>query len=414
MTVHAFPGAAPTYVVVGGGQAGAVAAATLRTAGFTGRVVLVGAEAHLPYERPPLSKEVLVKPETAKLGLYAENFYADQAIECRFGVAAQGLDPDTRELALSSGETLRFDKVLLATGARARRYPLLDQLGGGVFTIRTLDDAEALRGHLWPGRRLLVVGGGVIGLEVAASATVMGAAVTVLERGDRLMARAAPDVLARHLRALHERHGVRFAFGADIIAAERDTAGEIRLGCADGRVFTGDLVVYGIGVELNVDLAVSAGLRVEDGIVVDEYGRSSHPQVYAAGDVARQWNPASGQSVRQETWANAQNQAAGVARAMVTGQACTFEVPWYWTDQFGGNFQVAGAVAAERWISRGEGDRQTLFGVADGRVVGAVTINNGRDMRFAKTLIAAHGRLADLDALGDPSQDLRRVVAACA
>ncbi|PWC37666.1 3-phenylpropionate/cinnamic acid dioxygenase ferredoxin--NAD(+) reductase subunit [Azospirillum sp. TSO35-2] len=397
-----------TYVIVGGGQAGAVAATTLRTAGFTDRILFVGAEPHLPYERPPLSKEVLTKPEAARLTIHSDGFYRDNAIETRFGVTAVTLDAGKRTLGLADGETIPFDRLLLATGARARPYPLLDRLGGGVHTVRTLDDAEALRGHVRPGRRVLVVGGGVIGLEVAASVVAMGGVVTVIERGDRLMARAAPPPLAEELLALHRDRGVAVAFGCDLTEAVTAANGDIVLTAADGRRFTGDLVVYGVGVELNVELAVSAGLYIDDGIVVDEWGRTSHPDIYAAGDVARQWHPHLKAFRRYETWANAQNQGAGVARAMATGEPCGFEVPWYWTDQYGINIQVAGACDAESWILRGErsSGRYTLFGLTDGTVTGAVTVNNGRDMRPARALIAAAAPV-DPAWLADPGQPLR-------
>lgn len=405
------PGEQPVHVIVGGGQAGAAAATAMREAGFSGRIVLVGAEPHLPYERPPLSKDVLVKPESAHFSIHSDDYYTNKAIECRFGDAAVHIDVDERRLDLASGETLGFDKLLLATGARARSYPLLDQLGSGIFTLRTLDDAEALRGHIWSGRRVLVVGGGVIGLEVAASAVTMGAEVTVIERGARLMARGAPMPMVEVLTALHREKGVTFELGAELVEASRASNREITLTAADGRVFIGDLVVYGIGIELNVDLAISAGLRVEDGILVDEFGRTSHPCVYAAGDVARQWNPAFSSHLRFETWANAQNQGSGVGRAMVTGERCGFDVPWYWTDQYGHNFQVAGAHEASEWLRRGEPGvmKATLLGLVDDVVVGAFTLDNGREMRPARAMIASGFRVSDRALLADPRADLRKV-----
>lgn len=404
------PASSQTYVVVGGGQAGAAAVSAMRAAGFTGRIVLVGGEPHLPYERPPLSKEMLVKPETAHPIIHPASFYEEKAIDCRFGDPAIAVDVEEKRLDLASGEAITFDKLLLATGARARPYPLLDQLGVGVHTLRTLDDAEGLRGHIWPGRRLLVVGGGVIGLEVAASAVTMGARVTVVERADRLMARGAPAPMVEALRALHETHGIDFELGAEIVEASRTSDGEITLQTADGRRFVGDLVVYGIGVELAVELAVSAGLKVEDGIVVDDCGRTSHPAIFAAGDVARMWNAAAGCHLRLETWANAQNQGTGVGRAMVGGQPCDVEVPWYWTDQYGHNFQVAGSTVADEWLRRGaEGAaKYTLVGLTDGVVTGALTVDNGREMRPLRAMIAAR-RVADRAALADPKIDLRKL-----
>lgn len=401
----------PVHVVVGGGQAGAAAVTAMRQAGFDGRIILVGAEPHLPYERPPLSKEVLVKPEGARLTIHPESFYADNRIECRFGDAARHLDLEEHRLELASGESLHFDKLLLATGARARPYPLLDQLGSSVHTLRTLDDATALRGHIWPGRHLLVVGGGIIGLEVAASAVAMGACVTIIERGARLMARGTPAPMVEMLQALHLQNGVAFELGADLVEASQSATGEITLRAADGRLFRGDHVVYGIGVELNADLALSAGLKVEDGILIDEFGRTSHPDIFAAGDVARQWNPARGAHLRFETWGNAQSQGTGVGRAMVTGEPCSFEVPWYWTDQHGHNFQVAGSHEADEWLPRGDPAtlKCTLFGLRDDVVVGAVTVDNGREMRPARAMIADGFRVTDRSRLTDPGIDLRKV-----
>lgn len=405
-----------TWVIIGGGQAAAVAAASLRSAGFQGRLVLIGDEQHLPYERPPLSKEVLVKPEKASLSIHPESFYAENAIECRLGVAAVGLDAEQQVVTLADGSVISFDRLLLATGARARAYPLLDHLGSGVHTVRSLDDAEQLRGHIWPGRRVLVVGGGVIGLEVAASAITMGAEVTVIERNSRLMARGAPQALADILLQLHRDNGVRFVFGAEITEAGKAGNGEINLLLASGETLSGDLVVYGIGVELNVELAVSAGLHVEDGIITNIHGQTSHPHIYAAGDVARQWNPDLQACVRHETWGNAQAQGAAVARAMVTGEPCPQEVPWYWTDQYGQNFQIAGRHTADEWLVRGDRatGKYTLLGLTDGIVTGAMTVNNGREMRPAKALIAARGRIPHGVEICNPGQDLRKLVALCA
>lgn len=403
-----------TFVIIGAGQAGAIAAAELRKGGFQGRLVMIGDEPHLPYERPPLSKDVMLKPDQARITIHPAEFYAENGIETRLGVIVETIDREARQLKLSTGESLGYDRLLLATGARARRYPLLDALGTGVFTVRTLADAQGLRAAIRPGARVLIVGGGIIGLEVAASSVMLGATVTVIERGDRLMARSAPPPLAEALMAMHRERGVAFHFGAAIVAAERTADGTIVLSCEDGRRFEGDVVVYGIGVELNVELARAAGLSVEDGIVTDEQGRTSDPAIFAAGDVARQWNPAQGRHVRQETWLNAQAQAIGAAHAMLTGEPVAAELPWYWTDQYDRNFQVAGAIDATEWRLRGEpsSGRYTLFGLTDGRVTGAITVNNGREMRPARQLLAAGGAGIDTVRLCDPKQDLRKLVAA--
>lgn len=401
-----------TFVIIGGGQAGAAAAAAFRPAGFDGRVIFIGGEKHLPYERPSLSKEMLYKPDTAHLTIFPASYYAEHRIETRFGEIVAELDPAHKTIALVGGESIAYDKLLLATGSRARPYPLLDKLDAGVYKIRTVDDSESLRGHIWTNRRVLVIGGGVIGLEVAASMRSMGALVTVIERDGALMGRSAPKPLAEDLQTLHERNGVQFVFNTTLVEATRaPISGEITLTAADGRSFVGDLVVYGVGVELNVELAVAAGLKVEDGIVTDAYCRTSNPDIYAAGDVARQWRPSLNRHVREETWLNAQTQGAGAARAMVTGQICDFELPWWWSDQYGVNIQVAGAVTADDWIVRGAraDGRYTMFGVTAGIVTGAVTFNNGKDMRPAKNIIAAHASIA-ADRLADPAVALRNLV----
>lgn len=403
------------FVVVGGGQAGAVAATTLRKMGFDGRLVLIGAERYLPYERPPLSKEVLVSPARAKTTLFSAADYAQQRIEGRWGVAVTALDVPARTVTLADGECIGFDKLLLATGAQARPYPLLDGLGEGVFAVRTLDDAEALRARLRAGVRLLVVGGGVIGLEVAASARGLGAEVCVIERGTRLMNRAAPLHLSQALLDLHLAQGVRVEFGAELSRAGRNEAGAIVLDAADGRRFEGDLVVYGIGVTLNDGLARQAGLAVDDGILVDGHGMTSVSGIYAAGDVARQLNPRTGRHQRQETWSNAQHQGEHVARAMLDGSSFEPDLPWYWTDQYGHNIQVAGEVEVDHWLTRGDAaGRRTQFGVRGGHIVGAITVDNGREMRPARQLVAAAAPLGDTAALLDPKCDLRRLATALA
>lgn len=399
------------YIVVGAGQAGAVAVSSLRESGFGGRILLVGDEPHLPYERPPLSKEVLLTPATAKPTIFDSAFYSSQNIECRFGIPATHIDIHTYMLKLASGEQIHFDKLLLATGARARPYPLLDALGKDALQLRSMKDAQALAKRIQPGARILVVGGGVIGLEVAASARTLGAEVTLLERGDRLMARAAPVHLAQALLELHRDQGVRCVFDVDLVKADHAANGSVQLHSQNGEVFVGDLVVYGIGVHLNVELAQASGLKVEDGILIDEYGMTSAPGIYAAGDVARQWQPQLGRYIRQETWSNAQNQAQSVVRSMLTGLPCDPDLPWYWTDQYGSNIQVAGSIEVDEWVTRGNRpDRYTQFGLRDGCVVGAITFNNGKEMRPAKQLISVAAELSNPELLLDPKQDLRKLV----
>jgi len=400
-------------VIVGAGQAGALAAAELRRQGYAGRLVLIGEEAHAPYERPPLSKDVLLQPQTARCAIHAEGFYAEHAIELKLGVAATALDAQARTVMLSSGETIAFDKLLLATGARVRRLPMLDALGGlgeSVHTLRTLDDAQRLLPVLQPGKRVLLVGAGVIGLELASSAVDLGAQVTVIEQAPRAMMRCAPPVLSAHLCVVHRARGVALHLGSPLAAAARER-GEIVLTLEDGTRLTGNAVIYGIGVEPETTLAQAAGLHVENGIVIDAQCRTSHAHVYAAGDAATQWDEASGRHQRRETWENANQQAQTAARAMLGLAPEAREADWFWTDQCGLNIQFAGDMAAPEWLARGTLDTPpcVLFGLdGEGALVGAITVNQGRDMRSAKALIGKRARIAR-ETLADPAQNLRNL-----
>ncbi|MDD2705840.1 MAG: FAD-dependent oxidoreductase [Acidocella sp.] len=400
----------PVYVVVGAGHAGAAAIAAMRTAGFAGRIVLIGEVPHAPYERPPLSKEVLLSPKAVQLPIYPDNYYEAHNVECHFGTCVEHIDSVVRQLVFADGEVLSYDKLLLTTGSRARRYPLLDALGEGVHLLRTLEDSWGLQKELRPGRHLLVVGGGIIGLEVAASAATLGLTVTVLERAPRLMTRGVPVPLADTLRGLHEQHGVKFELSVELSEAVRGADGKFHLRAADGRVFEGDAILYGVGVQVNDELARTAGVTIQDGVLVDELCRTSVPEIFAAGDIARQYQPFVGATVRQETWANAMHQGSCAGQAMVTGKGSAPEVPWYWTDQYGVNFQVAGKYEAGEWITRGDvsSGKYMLFGLTDGCVIGAVAINNGRDMKLAKLMISAEAK-PDREALCDLSVDLRKL-----
>lgn len=397
------------FVILGAGHAGTAAAAAMRGAGFAGRIVMIGDDPHLPYERPPLSKQALKGSDAGAPAIYPAAFYVDRGIELRLGQPATAIDPATQVVRLADGEVIHFDKLLMATGARARRYPLLDTLGDRAHVLRTADDARRLSAELVPGRRLLVVGGGVIGLEVAATACSLGLSVDVIERAPRLLARGTPEPLAEWLAQAHREHGVRVHCGVELVnAAMQDE--QVCLTCGQGRDFVGDMVVYGIGVTINDALAADAGLALDDGILVDDSGRTSHPAIYAAGDIARQHHGFIGGMVRQETWANALHQGAQAARAMVTGAAGTPEVPWFWTDQFGVNYQVAGRAMAQEWITRPgpDGQARMIFGLGQGVLTGVVGIDAGAEMRVARKLIG-QGARPDPIALADPDVPLRAV-----
>ena len=405
--------AARHILIVGAGHAGGVAAATLRQAGFTGAITLVGSEPHPPHERPPLSKELLAGAiPVEKTYLRPLAFYAENGIAFRPGETAVAIDRKAQRVELANGDTVPYDALLLTIGARARHLALPDADHPRVLYLRDIADSLALREALNTGVRVVVVGAGFIGLEAAAVACKRGAAVTVLEVQREPLQRVCPPEIGRFMADLHRRNGVDLRTGAALTAIEPD-GDALVLRTADGGAIAADVVLAGIGAQPNVELAKAAGLAVEDGILTDEFGRTSDPQIFAAGDVTRHFNPLLGRRLRLEAWQNAQNQAMAVAKVMAGGDQPHAEVPWFWTDQYDVNLQVAGA--PERWgdlVWRGTaGDKAfTVFAVADGKPVGAITMNNGRDMRAARELIGRR-RAVDPARLADPKvklQDLAR------
>jgi NADPH-dependent 2,4-dienoyl-CoA reductase/sulfur reductase-like enzyme len=399
-------------VIVGAGHAGGRAAEALRAAGHTGRITLVGTETHPPYERPPLSKELLAGAiEHAKTYLNPETFYAEKDIALRLGTTVGAIDRKNQRIDLGNGETIPYDALLLTTGARARRLPLPGGDGPRVFYLRDIDDSIALRAKLTDGTRLAVIGAGFIGLEVAATAKKRGAHVTVLELAPQPLARVAAPELGEYLATLHRAKGVDLRTGVKVTAIE-DTGSELRIILDGGAPVIADYAAIGIGAQPNVELAQEAGIETRDGIIVDQFGRSSDPAVFAAGDVTRHLNPLLGRHVRLEAWQNAQNQGIAVAKIIAGGEQAFSEVPWFWTDQFETNLQMAGA--PDKWdrvIFRGEPTDPgfTLFQLLDGKVVAAVTVNNARDMRFGRMLIQ-NGKIVDPALLGDKTTKLQDLV----
>ena len=377
-------------VMVGAGPAGFRAAEVLRQQAGDAEITLVGDEPHPPYQRPPLSKAYLtdgVAP--AALLLQPESFYGEQRITLRLGTPATRIDRATKHLELADGSRLPYDKLLIATGCRARRLAAFAHLP--IHYLRSLDDAARIRTELKPGRSLVLIGGGFIGLELAASAAKLGAAVTVLELAPRLMSRAMPPVVSDFARALHERHGVRLELGIKIELIEA-IGGELIVRTEQGQ-HACNVLAAGVGAIPNAELAAEAGLAVEDGIRVDARGRTSDPDIYAAGDVTRHDNPILGRAIRIESWQVALNQAAPVARAMLGAPEPYAELPWMWTDQYDCNMQVLGLPAPEaELILRGDvaGGKFTALELGpDGRIAAAITVNNGRDMSALRRLASA-------------------------
>jgi 3-phenylpropionate/trans-cinnamate dioxygenase ferredoxin reductase subunit len=399
-------------VIVGAGQAGGWAAKTLRGEGFAGRITLIGLELHPPYERPPLSKSVLAGAATVEsCYLFKPDAFAALNLDFRAGVRATRIDRAARAVHLENGSSVAYDKLILATGGEARRLPVPGGDGPRVHYLRTLDESLAIRAALGPGRRLAVVGGGWIGLEVAATARKSGAEVTVLETVDRLCARAVPPSVSEFLHGLHERHGVAIRTSCGVKAIEDRGAEGLRLALGDGSTLDADAVVVGIGLVPQIQLAREAGLEVGDGVLVDERCRASDPDILVAGDCANMPLACLGRRVRLESWANAQNQAVVAAKSALGQDVRYDELPWFWSDQFEANVQIVGL--PERWpepVVRGDrnGASFSLFYLDGERVVAVVSINAPRDLRAAKRLMQ-DGRAVRATDLADPAFNLAKL-----
>ena len=401
-----------TFVIIGAGQAGGWAAKTLRDQGFEGRVIIVGDEDFAPHERPPLSKEVLLgDAKKQSCLLWPPGTLEDADIKMRLGVSVNSIDADSHTLSLANGETLSWNKLLIATGGRARSLNV-DGVGlDGVYTLRTIEDAEGIRARLTAGAKVLVIGAGWIGLEVAAAARKRDASATVVEVADRVCARALTADMSQWVHALHERHGVDIR----LTTAFSHFAWDGKLQKAvlgDGSEIECDIAVIGIGLIPNTELAETAGLDIDNGIVVDENGQTSHPDIFAAGDVTNHPNALLGRRVRLESWENAQNQAINSAKAMLGIKEPYAEIPWFWSDQYDANIQMMGLPEVrDQTVTRGDREAGEFieFYLKDGEMQGAAAINNPRDLRFTRRMITS-GRKFDADALADPDVKLQRLM----
>ncbi|RBH57589.1 MULTISPECIES: FAD-dependent oxidoreductase [Pseudomonas] len=400
-------------VIVGAGHAGGRAALTLRDEGYSGRLILIGDETHPPYERPPLSKGLLLGAQA--LGDYSlsdRSQLAGLEIEHLSGTTVQHLDTQGHRLQLADGGWLPYGRLLLTTGGRARRLPNVPEHWRNVLYLRTHDEAMALREGLRPETRLVIVGGGFIGLEVAASARALGCHVTLLEAGPRLAGRVLPQRLSEALLALHRSQGVEVRLGVVIEAVEGGEQAEaVRL--VDGRRLPCDLLLVGIGMQPNIELARAAGLEVGQGIRVDAQLCSSAPDVFAAGDVCEFRLHPQGAFQRQETWRNAEAQGRHAALNLL-GAELPFEmIPGFWSDQYDWGLQTVGVIAgSEPSVSRTlSGGAFLLFYLdAERRLQGACAWGPGnsgaRDIKLCERLIASRIPL-DVHLLADASVPLK-------
>ncbi|GLU31236.1 FAD-dependent oxidoreductase [Trinickia caryophylli] len=405
--------------IVGAGHVGGRAAQALREAGWRGGIALIGAESHLPYERPPLSKDLLTaQREPGQCGLRPPGAWQEDGIE-HIVATVQSFDPHEQTVRLHGGRQIDYEALLLATGGYARPLAIPGARGTGVHGLRTLDDAIGIRRRLIPGARIVVIGGGFIGLEVAASARACECEVTVVEGAVRLMGRAVPEPIAARARTLHEHNGVRLVLGAAPCAIEPQSDGSIVVRLQTGDELRADTVIVGIGIEPADALARAAGLDVERGIVVSDALETSARNVYAAGDVAVFPSRFGPHRIRQETWHNAETQARAAARNMLGARAAYRELPWFWSDQYDHQLQVAGEPAlgkdsvvrpigggAEIHFHFERNGRANNGRTANGRLVGASGFGPAsalaREMKLARMLVDCEAavtpaQLVDLD-----------------
>jgi len=402
-----------TIVIIGAGQAGASAILELRGNKYEGRIILIGDEPHLPYERPPLSKDMILRPEQTKIEILSQQKLEDLGVEFIKDNAVVKIVPEQYQVILKNGEHLHYDKLLLATGGAPRRLPVLDALGKNVYTLRNLEDSQALIPVLQPGKRILLVGGGVIGLELASSARFKDCHVTVLEQTPMIMGRS-PAIISEFLLNQHRSRDVDIRLNVKI--SETQLRGEeIVITLESGEELIADAVVYGIGIVPNAQLAIDAGLDVDFAIKVNENCQTSHPDIYAAGDVATQLR-ADGQYTRIETWENANNQAGIFARHVMGIEQPKTNPSWFWTDQYDINFQFVGDMSAKEWHIRGDMNTQedqnvsfTLFGLDQGIIVAGIAVNQAKNVRHLKKLVSSSITF-DREKLLDVSIELRKLI----
>jgi NADPH-dependent 2,4-dienoyl-CoA reductase/sulfur reductase-like enzyme len=397
------------FVIVGGGLAGAKTAEALREQGFDGELTLVSAERHLPYERPPLSKDYLAgKAERSDFEVHDADWYPEHKITLLLGTTATTLDTAAHTVALSDGSTLSFTKLALATGSEPRVLPVPGLDASGVHYLRTVEDSDAIRAELSPDAHIVIIGGGWIGLEVAAAARGREAAVTVVEAADLPLAGTLGPEVAQSFLQLHRDHGVVFHLGASIAAVETEDDAVTAVALADGTRLEAHAVIVGVGAAPRLSLALGAGLDVDNGVVVDESLQTSDPDIVAVGDIAQHHHPVLGRQVRVEHWANALNQPAVAAATMLGSPTPYTELPYFFTDQYDLGMEYVGYAppgSYSRVVVRGDLDSREYIAFwldSDDRVLAGMNVNVWDVVDDIKTLILAKTPV-DAERLADPS-----------
>jgi 3-phenylpropionate/trans-cinnamate dioxygenase ferredoxin reductase subunit len=401
-----------SIVIVGAGHAGVQAAASLREEGYEGGLTLVGDEPDLPYQRPPLSKAFLKgEVELDGLPLRAESFFHGHAIDLAFGDKAAAIDRAAHRLELASGATLAYDRLILATGARARELKVKGADFANVVGLRSIRHAQSIREGLGPDKRIVIIGAGFIGLEIAATARKLGGDVTVVEIAERPMGRAVSPIMSQFFADAHRGFGSDLRFGVGVAAIHGEDGRATSVELSTGEILPCDFVIVGVGIVAEDELAETAGLACQNGVIVDEFMRTSDPDIYAIGDCASFPSRMLGAALRLESVQNATDQAKCAARAILGKGVAYDALPWFWSDQGDLKLQIAGlSHGVDEWAVRGDPVSRAfaVFGFKQGQLVVVETVNRGAEHMAGRKLIAAATPLTPAQA-ADPGFDLRKL-----
>ncbi len=397
-------------VIIGAGHAAGQAAASLRQAKFEGPITIIGDEAHVPYQRPPLSKQYLAGTQLAdKVYLRAEKFYADKDIQLMLDTRATQIDPSTKTINLDNGETIAYEKLLISTGSRPRKLSIEGSDLSGIHYLRTMDDVDGIRADVKPGANLVIVGGGYIGLEVAAVGIELGMNVHVLEMEERILQRVTTPEMSAYYHKLHTDRGVHIHTQTGVTGFSGNDSVEKVL-CGDEN-FDADIVIVGIGIIPNIEIAEEAGIHCDNGIVVDDHCRTSDPDIYAAGDCTNHPNPLMNKRLRLESVPNAMDQARVSTANMLGDDKVYAAIPWFWSDQYELKLQMVGFSAdGDSQVLRGDMDTHqfAIFYLKEGKVVAADAVNSPKEFMLCKQMI---GKSADPAQLANPETDLKSLLA---
>ena len=398
-------------VIVGAGHAAGQAAASLRQEGYEGEIVIIGDEPHLPYQRPPLSKQYLLGEHGLERGVYLrpEKFYTDKNVEVRVGVTVTAIDTAAKTVTTNDGDTIGYSKLLIATGSRPRILNIPGSDLDGIFYMRTIADVDRIKAAMETAKNMVIVGGGYIGLEVASVAVTHGLQVSVLEMESRILQRVTTPEMSEFYHQLHTSRGVNILTETTVSGFEGEN-GKVTGVLSGDKSIPADIVVVGIGIVPNVEIAAEAGLEVDNGIVVDDHCRASAPDVYAAGDCTNHPSPLLGRRLRLESVPNAMEQARVAAANMCGGDKIYDAVPWFWSDQYELKLQMVGFSSdGDTQVVRGDksANQFAVFYLKDGKVVAVDAVNSPREFMVCKQL---YGKPVDPALLADPETDLKSLM----